>query len=165
VRRAAQRLAAESSEPKLLALRLGQELPGCGSVLAVRLVGPTSGRRDLLELPHDRTSPQAARRWAAQRARDWGAGALVPELQICVSELCANAFMHSATPVRVVVAREAWTLVVVVHNGGVGQVTRRAATDPEAVGGRGLLMVEALADDWGWHVGAEGTTVWCRLAG
>jgi hypothetical protein len=53
-------------------------------------------------------------------------------------------------------------------SGGPG-AERRHRSDPavepddDGVGGRGLLLVEALSTDWGWASGAEGTTVWFEL--
>ena len=37
------------------------------------------------------------------------------------------------------------------------------AVDPEAAGGRGLVLVGALSDAWGAESTAQGTTVWCEL--
>jgi hypothetical protein len=38
-----------------------------------------------------------------------------------------------------------------------------ADRDPEAAGGRGLLLVDALSSAWGIETTAQGTTVWCEL--
>ena len=43
----------------------------------------------------------------------------------------------------------------------------QASMDENAEGGRGLLLVEALCEDWGWHLpagGSKGKWVWGAVA-
>lgn len=56
------------------------------------------------------------------------------------------------------------TLRIEVHDSGGGQVRRDAEPVPEAEGGRGLLLVAALADAWGVGERDPGKTVWCEFA-
>ena len=51
---------------------------------------------------------------------------------------------------------------VEVHYGGPDQPRLRAVRDL-TTGGRGLLIVDRLADEWGVADGGDGTTVWARL--
>ena len=53
-------------------------------------------------------------------------------------------------------------VLLLVQNGGAGRV-QPPDTEDDDVGGRGLMLVEALSSRWDWQVGAEGTTVWCEL--
>jgi hypothetical protein len=158
------RLADDSADPLLLSLMLGQEDLGTAawSVLAARLAGSSGTQRVTLDLPDDATAPRAARRQVAAQLECWGAVDLIDLAQACVSELCTNALMHSATGPRAVLGIDARRVVVLVQNGGVGQVERSEPSE-DGVGGRGLMLVEALASRWGWQVGAEGTTVWFEL--
>ena len=41
---------------------------------------------------------------------------------------------------------------------------RRDADEHDEDGGRGLLLVETLAKDWGAHRKAAGKVVWCLIA-
>jgi hypothetical protein len=158
------RLAPDLPDPLLLALLLGREPlgPTPWSALAARLPGPAGAHRVVLDLPDDATAPRVGRRQVARQLDCWGAGDLTDVARACVSELCTNALMHSATGARVVAALDARRAVVLVHNGGTGEVGR-ADPDEDGVGGRGLMLVEALASRWGWQVGAEGTTVWFEV--
>jgi len=53
--------------------------------------------------------------------------------------------------------------VIEVVDCGSGQPVSRHV-DAHAERGRGLSIVEQLADDWGVHQLNEGKRVWCRLA-
>jgi hypothetical protein len=153
-------------DPLLLALRLGPVVSGVAGVaepsaLVARL--PSGGTsRVTVDLPDDPTAPRLARRTVATQLDCWGASDLMEAAQACVSELCTNALIHSATGARLVMSVDDRRAVVLVQNGGTGQI-RRVEPDDDGVGGRGLLLVEALSTDWGWASGAEGTTVWFEL--
>jgi anti-sigma regulatory factor (Ser/Thr protein kinase) len=92
---------------------------------------------------------------------------------LLASELMTNAVLHSKSRlpggrVTVVVAREPdEVLVVVADDGAIGRVPmllRVAMQDGEAVeNGNGLVLVASLADRWGCHPDAHGTTAWFRL--
>jgi hypothetical protein len=160
-------VAEDPGDPLLLALRLGAVLPDVTgvaepSVLVARLPSGDA-QRVTVDLPDDLTAPRLARRTVTAHLDCWGAPDLTEAAQACVSELCTNALMHSSTGARLVMSVDDRRAVVLVQNGGTGQV-RRVEPDDDGVGGRGLLLVEALSTDWGWQTGAEGTTVWFELA-
>jgi hypothetical protein len=164
---AVDRLAPDAPDPLHLALLLGQDVAvGAGgsawSVLTARLATEPASHRLELDLPDDLTAPRLARRAVTAQLDCWGAGDLADAAEACVSELCTNALMHSATGARLVLGLDPRRLVVLVQNGGTGDL-RRTAPEDDGVGGRGLLLVEALCTRWDWQVGAEGTTVWFEL--
>ncbi|OSP41017.1 ATP-binding protein [Streptomyces sp. 13-12-16] len=89
-------------------------------------------------------------------------------LTLITAELCANAVQHGRLPgrdfhVRLATEAGGTRLRVEVSD---ARAERRPATtaspDPDAVSGRGLLLVAALADDWGVtdRRGGPGKTVW-----
>jgi anti-sigma regulatory factor (Ser/Thr protein kinase) len=80
---------------------------------------------------------------------------------LLTSELVTNAFLHAGTETRVSV-RVDDVIRVDVFDGGVGGVRLRDA-GTEALHGRGLHIVDALADDWGHEDTAEGAHVWFEL--
>lgn len=81
---------------------------------------------------------------------------------LLTSELVTNAFLHAGTETRVSV-RVNHVIRVDVVDGGHGGVQLRPS-DVEATRGRGLHIVDALADDWGHDETADGTHVWFEIA-
>lgn len=82
-------------------------------------------------------------------------------LELLTSELVTNAIIHARTPLRVGMLVTALSVVVTVHDLDLGH----SEISPELrEGGRGLGLVEVLADAWGIHKGEQGgKTVWFRL--
>lgn len=79
---------------------------------------------------------------------------------LLVSELAANAVNHAKTPFEVVITLLPGRTRVEVHDAG-GEEPR-LLTDEEdlAEEGRGLRIVEGLADSWGWQPADGGKQVW-----
>ena len=82
-------------------------------------------------------------------------------LELLTSELVTNAVIHARTALRVGVIMTADYVVVTVHDLDLGHTE----ISPELrEGGRGLELVELLADAWDVHKDATGgKTVWFRL--
>ncbi len=83
---------------------------------------------------------------------------------LLTSEIVTNALRHGRAPFRLHVEAVDGTLRVEVRDaGGSSRPTVRDA-EPEDIGGRGLALVDTLADAWGWRPeGARGTVVWFEL--
>jgi anti-sigma regulatory factor (Ser/Thr protein kinase) len=113
----------------------------------------------------DTRAPAAARRFL----RDVlvGAGAteeLLAVAELCVSELVTNAVLHAGTSSELrVVLDSALTVSVRDHGGPAPEATPDHDPDLLRVHGRGLQLVEAMADRWGSERDAVGTTVWFAL--
>lgn len=117
-----------------------------------------------------------ARRLAANRLDAWG----IPygtgpheEIALVIGELTANAVRHGHVPSRdfhllLHLSAPARTVRIEVTD----TRTEHTPPDPEALpapgsddtGGRGLLLVAALATRWGWHLrpAGPGKTVWAE---
>jgi anti-sigma regulatory factor (Ser/Thr protein kinase) len=112
--------------------------------------------------PNDPTSVPAARRFVA----DAVAG-VPPEIQhrvvLMVSEIATNAIKHARTGFTVSVEPGDGSLRVEVRDSGGGRPVR-GEPPPTQPDGRGLLIVERLADAWGVERDASGTVVWFSLA-
>jgi len=54
-------------------------------------------------------------------------------------------------------------MVIEVWDAAPGKPVPARTDDPDAEGGRGLLLVEALSSGWGWYATPYGKTVWARL--
>jgi len=108
-------------------------------------------------------APAVARRAVEQLAPDVDEG-LLRDAQLLVSEVVTNSIRHSGSddPIRLRVWARSRGLKVEVADGGYGFEAGPPRVRDDAEGGRGLMIVEALADRWGVSrdVGAR---VWFEL--
>jgi anti-sigma regulatory factor (Ser/Thr protein kinase) len=130
----------------------------------------TSGESSSVVVPHDAQSASVARHHLskdmdAQRVDD----ALADDAELLLSELVGNAVRH-ARPLPGGVVRVAWEVasrevVLRVTDGGGrnGHRPRETAAPPDALSGRGLTIVAALAARWGVESGGGGQSVWAAL--
>lgn len=83
---------------------------------------------------------------------------------LLVSELVANAVLHAHTTIAVRVSRDvpSGRVKVAVHDGTPRSPARKHYS-PTSTTGRGLLLVERLASDWGVTPSAAGKSVWFEL--
>ena len=113
-----------------------------------------------LALPPETASVPEARHFVARSLPEtcWA-----DEVTLLVSELASNAVRHAGTPFTVSLACDGATVRVEVDDGNVHRpVLREPSVD--AVTGRGLLIVDALAERWGVDSTPTGKTVWFELA-
>jgi len=113
-------------------------------------------------LAADVAAPSAARQFVRRNVPRGELHAQVPTAQLLVSELVTNAVRYGkGDTVRVVVDVGPRRLVV--------SVTDRNPLPPQLVGaaneqgGRGMLLVDALASGWGTAESDGGKTVWFAL--
>ncbi len=87
-------------------------------------------------------------------------------LQLLITELGANAMQADSSRVTVGITRLVGpALRIEVHDDGDGWPQLRRPEPLELDGGRGLLIVDALADRWGASSGEDqGVTVWFELS-
>ena len=78
---------------------------------------------------------------------------------LLTSELVTNAILHARTPLRLTARTEAGQVVVQVFD-TVPSLPRRRSYRSDAGTGRGMHLVEALADRWGVDQMAGGKCVW-----
>lgn len=113
--------------------------------------------------PHP-TSVAAAREWSVDRARALGFDDLVDTVELLVSELVTNVVRHAGTAAEVTFAKTRRGLLVEVHDHDPTPPERVEDLDPLSTSGRGLALVEALADSSGTeHNGDGGKIVWFAL--
>ncbi|MET9497054.1 ATP-binding protein [Streptomyces sp. NPDC006552] len=115
----------------------------------------------------ERQSVPAAREFTRAALAAWGKTARADDILLCVSELTTNALLHGVPPgrgflLRITRDEAEGTVHVEVHDSGTGTpaVPRWSAT---AENGRGLILVEALADTWGVGERDPGKVVWCAF--
>jgi anti-sigma regulatory factor (Ser/Thr protein kinase) len=108
-------------------------------------------------------SAASARRFVAAALRRGGCPDEFIELVLLLtSELVTNAYRHAGTETRVSVRLDDDCTRVEVRDVGRGEPELRPL-DTDRVDGRGLQIVDALADRWGYHSNAGGTAVWFEL--
>ncbi|WP_461084540.1 ATP-binding protein [Streptomyces deserti] len=123
-----------------------------------------------LEIRPDPAEVGRARRWARSRLAGSGIEAdepLAETLILLVSELVTNAVVHTGCPAVLrlslpgATAKESTVRLEVADRSDRAPVPRCAEDD--ATGGRGLALVDGLADRWGWSAEGTGKRIWCEL--
>ena len=118
--------------------------------------------RARLALPPVPASAARARQFVDDTLRGWGCDGFVDVARLLVSELATNAVLHARTDMTLVVAVTRGELRVEVHDGSVAPPVQRNYED-EAMTGRGLGLLEQMADRWGVEHGGDGKAVWFEL--
>jgi anti-sigma regulatory factor (Ser/Thr protein kinase) len=113
-------------------------------------------------LPYDARSVRAARHFVTDQLGRWAMPDLCETAALLVSELVSNALLHARTGVRLSMERQRNGVRVGVADGSDGRLAlRNHAVD--ATTGRGLMILDRLASDWGEDHGPHGKTVWFEL--
>ncbi|MFF9767925.1 ATP-binding protein [Streptomyces sp. NPDC014636] len=103
-----------------------------------------------------------ARRLVCAQLDDWVVGDLAHTAELLVSEVVTNALRHTRGPLRLNLRlRESRLLCEVEDTESAGPV--RNVVDPDAEGGRGIELLDLLADTWGSVRTATGKTIWFEL--
>lgn len=123
-----------------------------------------------LDLDPNPGSVGVARRFARVQLSRWGMDDdAVDSAVLCLSEMVTNVVVHAGTRSRIELRRHPERVVVTVRDGGAGAGhAARGAREPGRgqlrVHGRGLQLIEGLADEWGSTCSSAGMTVWCSFA-
>jgi anti-sigma regulatory factor (Ser/Thr protein kinase) len=163
--------AAQRSELALLGHHLGEGL--CRAQRLVRRPAlafsdepvPAGAVAAVHDVSHDISGVARARHFLQEVLRAWGIGEEEAfTASVCLSELVTNALVHAHADcvVRVMLAGRVLTTTVRdrgLPSGGLAGT----ADDPMRVHGRGLQLVDGLADRWGTTPDPTGTTSWFVL--
>ncbi|MDJ0342448.1 ATP-binding protein [Streptomyces sp. H10-C2] len=121
-----------------------------------------------LEVGADPAEVGRARRWARSRLLGSGIGAdepLAETLILLISELVTNAVVHTGCPavLRMLFpdSSDLTVRVEVADSSDCPPTPRHAHRDE--TGGRGLELVDGLADRWGWQPEGAGKRIWCEV--
>ncbi|AQT72988.1 MULTISPECIES: ATP-binding protein [Streptomyces] len=118
-----------------------------------------------LEVGADPAEVGRARRWARSRLAGSGIGddePLAETLILLISELVTNAVVHTGCPAVLRMLFGGPGVRVEVADASDRAPARRQACG-EDTGGRGLELVDGLADRWGWQREGAGKRIWCEI--
>lgn len=126
--------------------------------------------RDFLELGALDSAVPCARLHARQVLWEWRIASFGEPAELVVCELITNAVkaslkLNGASPVRLWLASDSDRVLILVWDASPRPPVRIDAGD-QAENGRGLMLVEAMSERWGWYA-RENTTgkfVWATLA-
>ena len=122
-------------------------------------------REAVVRLAPDVSRLGEARRFIGRTLREWHAdGARIEAVQLVATELLANAIVHAGSAPVLTLGADGRDLVLrVADESPEPPVVQERTLD--AVGGRGLLLVEALGDRWGVDASPPGKVVWVAFDG
>ncbi|MBN1171507.1 MAG: ATP-binding protein, partial [Micromonosporaceae bacterium] len=130
-----------------------------------------------LRLPAAQSSPAAARAVVSEAVHEVGLTSVLDEAMLLTTELVTNGVVHARTELEIdlVATRDAISVMVLDHHCGPLSLAGWDAQQPGTGAGgtpaqlrergRGLLLVDRLADRWGTLHHSGGKGVWFRLAG
>lgn len=118
---------------------------------------------DRLAIPGRAESVQVARQFTA---RTLGCHSRADDAVLLISELVTNAVLHtrSGLPggmVFLAISGIGARLLITTADDGCDSGMPRISSRPD--GGNGLVLVESIADQWGYRSNPSGTTVWFTL--
>lgn len=142
-----------------------------------------------LEIRPDPAEVGRARRWVRSRIAGSVIGVdepLAETLILLVSELVTNAVVHTGRPAVLRLSLPGATGDAATEEGAPGEASAEAAgeaaatvrlevadtsacpprprcSDGDATNGRGLALVDGLADRWGWSPEGAGKRIWCEV--
>jgi anti-sigma regulatory factor (Ser/Thr protein kinase) len=125
---------------------------------------PVSSRNASIDLPPTAGSVTAARHLVLELLRAWAVPHDREDAALLVTELVANVVDHVRGEALLTLelgVSEDWLRIGVVDGSAVRPVIRELSTDSPR--GRGMRMVQAIADRWGAEDHNDGKRVWFEL--
>ena len=96
----------------------------------------------------------------------WGLHDISDEAQLCVSELVANVITHvgNGTPATLMVSMNGTCLRIEVHDPDTRALPTLVDAGSDSESGRGMALVDAVAERWGVLLRPDRKVTWCELA-
>jgi hypothetical protein len=126
---------------------------------------PTPGSYRHLDLEPEPGAARAARRLMTDACADWAMDDLAGSSCIVLTEMVNNVVAHAHTSMTVLLARRADALSLAVRDGSPTIPRFSGPVAPTAYGGRGLLLIDSVADRWGSLASDGGKVVWALMDG
>ena len=103
-----------------------------------------------------------ARHFVREVLAGWLFVELADDVVLVAHELAANASVHARSAFVIRMRRRDGRLRVEVDDASV-EPPRAGPASSSSPGGRGLVLVEALAESWGWDLRQGGKSVWVEI--
>jgi serine phosphatase RsbU (regulator of sigma subunit)/anti-sigma regulatory factor (Ser/Thr protein kinase) len=116
-------------------------------------------------IPASSASPAAARRFVKDALAAWGAATATADVTLLTCELVTNAVLHGGTDIELACQLETAAVRVEVSDGNRSRLIPEpdlATAGDSAESGRGLRIVDQLADSWGITYANHAKSVWFR---
>ncbi|MFE2939041.1 ATP-binding protein [Streptomyces sp. NPDC059255] len=96
----------------------------------------------------------------------WGLPEVIAAAQVCVSEMVTNVIRHvgDGTPATLAVSIQGTHVRLELRDPAPRALPTLLAPSEDAESGRGMLLVDELADRWGITLRPDAKVVWCELA-
>lgn len=116
-----------------------------------------------IDLPLDAWAPRLARKALRPILTGWGFTdpGWLDSAEIVVSELVTNALRHGGGCLELLAECHDQRVTLTAADGSAILPERR---DPSNDGGRGIMIIEMIAEQWGVNTHHEGKRVWVHLA-
>lgn len=137
------------------------EYASCADALTAAAADPVPPRI-YRRLEPTTEAPRTGRALAGYACWQWGLPEQTTSAQILASELIANAVRHARTPVGFALTLRDGRLRLSVLDGVARPARMRTPTELDEQG-RGLLIVDAVADGWGSMPLGTGKVVWAEV--
>jgi anti-anti-sigma regulatory factor/anti-sigma regulatory factor (Ser/Thr protein kinase) len=115
------------------------------------------------DLPRSVHAPALARSHAQRACHAWGIPQAATAAEIVLGELVGNAVQHATGPIGMTLQLRGRYLHLSVADGDRRRPRRRTIAAEYDDGGRGLLLVDAVATAWGSVSTAAGKRVWATV--
>ncbi len=123
-----------------------------------------ASRHVVEQLPPVQRAAWRARRVVTEACVRWNLAHLVSSATVIMSELVSNVVDHAHTIMTIEIAVRGPFLYLAVHDGGGAPPAAREHNGASDARGRGLHLVAAFSNDWGYITHEQGKTVWATLA-
>jgi anti-anti-sigma regulatory factor/anti-sigma regulatory factor (Ser/Thr protein kinase) len=114
-------------------------------------------------VPATKAALPLARRLVREACLTWRLPYLIENGELIITELVSNAVLHAGAPVEVMLTLRDRFLHLSVHDGSPVKPVRVLPDPDTGAGGRGLILIEAVAAGWGATTLADGKVVWATL--
>lgn len=108
-------------------------------------------------------SPRLVRQFVREVLDGWLVVETADDVVLIAHELATNALVHARSDYLVrLLRREGWVRIEV--DDASMEPPMAADPSPSSLRGRGLVLVDGLADAWGWEVRDGGKSVWVEIS-
>jgi anti-sigma regulatory factor (Ser/Thr protein kinase) len=116
-----------------------------------------------IALPSEPDAARRARQFVQEALREWQLEDADHLAALLTDELVSNVVRHVGSPMEVRASRDGSSVRIEVDDASTQPPIRRDPAEFDEHG-RGIILVESAAADWGVDVRADGKTIWFRIA-